>query len=303
MKRHLAIAPVLAVVFLAAACNCLLAESSSVKGAIFTTLDNGTVVNANQYDSTCAVYLDGGPGPHAPAHAAGLPDGEYYFQVTDPSGKQLLSTDAVSNRSFKVTTGVITEYTGFGGPVHPTGNDQDHPELGAITIRLANTSCPVDYRESTNNGGAYKVWATPVAAFVGNPANVDNPCDSGCFHGFLASKSKTDNFKAKPQTATFCLTVRAENAYVPMPNWPISVTDPQGVINVHYTDPTGQVQICGLAQGSYTVTENIGDEYGLLDLTVNDVSLPPESIYSFTWNPGGTPPVIIFENLEFGPPI
>src|SRR5262249_39573738 len=76
------------------------AQAAGVSGAIFTTTVNGTVVNANQYDSKCAVYLDGGPGPHAPAKAAGLPDGDYYFQVTDPSGAQLLSTDPVSNRRF-----------------------------------------------------------------------------------------------------------------------------------------------------------------------------------------------------------
>ena len=57
---------------------------AAVSGAIFTTTENGSVVNANQYDSKCAVYLDGGPGPNAPAKAAGLPDGDYYFQVTDP---------------------------------------------------------------------------------------------------------------------------------------------------------------------------------------------------------------------------
>src|SRR5712664_4603576 len=90
---------------------CLAAVASTaeagVSGAIFTTTVTGSAVNANQYESKCAVYLDGGPGPHAPATAAGLPDGDYYFQVTDPSGGQLLSTDPVSNRRFHVTGGVI----------------------------------------------------------------------------------------------------------------------------------------------------------------------------------------------------
>src|SRR5437773_8566930 len=95
-------------------------------GAIFTTLPDGSVVNANtQYTSKCQVYLDGGPGPNAPAGAAGLPAGSYYFQVTDPSGKKLLSTDPVSNRRFTVSAnGVIVAYTGIGGPTHPTGIDQ-----------------------------------------------------------------------------------------------------------------------------------------------------------------------------------
>ena len=118
---------------------------AAVPGAVFTTTADGSVVNANLYPSKCDVYLNGGPGPNAPAHAAALPAGDYFFQVTDPSGQTLLSTDAVSNRRFTVSAaGVITAYTGVGGPVHPTGISQDHPELGAITIQLANTGCPND---------------------------------------------------------------------------------------------------------------------------------------------------------------
>ena len=39
--------------------------------------------------------------------AAGLDDGVYVFQVTDPSGKTLLSTDAVQCRQFTVSGGII----------------------------------------------------------------------------------------------------------------------------------------------------------------------------------------------------
>ena len=60
-------------------------------GAIFTTMPDGSRVNANIYTNAYDVYLDGGPGPNAPPGAAGLPEGDYYFQVTDPSGKKLLS--------------------------------------------------------------------------------------------------------------------------------------------------------------------------------------------------------------------
>src|SRR5579864_5042220 len=122
----------------------LLAGVPSLKagltGAIFTTTSNGTVVNGNQYDSPCSVYLNGGPGLHAPPTAAGLPDGDYYFQVTDPSGKTLLSTDPVSNRSFHVTGGVIFAYTGSGGPAHAFNpNLNDLPN--GVTIALANSNC------------------------------------------------------------------------------------------------------------------------------------------------------------------
>ncbi|MGR5176579.1 hypothetical protein ACPV4B_04260 [Vibrio parahaemolyticus] len=62
-------------------------------GAIFTTTPAGDIVNENvRYESKQEVFLDGGPGPNAPAHAAALPAGWYYFQVTDPSGKCLLSS-------------------------------------------------------------------------------------------------------------------------------------------------------------------------------------------------------------------
>ena len=43
-----------------------------------------------------------------PQTAAGLDDGTYVFQVTDPSGKALLSTDPARCRQFTVAGGVIT---------------------------------------------------------------------------------------------------------------------------------------------------------------------------------------------------
>ena len=88
--------------------------SAQLSGAIFTTVMDGTRVNANIYQDKCGalgVWLDGGPGPNAPPGAAGLPDGDYYFQVTDPSGKTLLSTDAVQNRQFHVSGGMQGAFT------------------------------------------------------------------------------------------------------------------------------------------------------------------------------------------------
>src|SRR5437899_3139516 len=80
-------------VALALGCFTASASAAQISGAIFTTLSDGSEVNANIYSSKLEVYLDGGPGPGAPAQAASLPDGTYVFQVTDPSGKTLLSTD------------------------------------------------------------------------------------------------------------------------------------------------------------------------------------------------------------------
>jgi len=242
-------------------------RAAGVSGAIFTTTVNGGAVNANQYESKCGVYLDGGPGPHAPAKAAGLPDGDYYFQVTDPSGAQLLSTDPVSNRRFHVTGGVITAFTGAGGSPHPTGLDQDHMAQGAITIGLANGNCPRDFLDTPQISGIYKVWVTPVGSFAGNPANVDNPCNGACSHGFLPSQSKTDNFKIQPgSSATFCLTIQkqfSENGTAPILDtiggWVMSVIDPTGsqVGGINTTDTSGNTAtVCQLGSGTYTITEN-----------------------------------------------
>ncbi|MBN9661594.1 MAG: hypothetical protein J0H49_25585 [Acidobacteria bacterium] len=281
------------------------AQPKASSGAIFTTLGDGTAVNHNQYSSTCAVYLDGGPGPNAPAHAAGLDDGDYYFQVTDPSGKTLLSTDVVSNRRFQVLNGVIVAYTGVGGPVHPIGLDQDHTELGAITIRLANATCPTDFAPTPNNGGAYKVWATPVANFVGDPTLVDNPCGNGCFHGFMPSASKSDNFKAKNDTATFCLSVtkqllQSSGAYAAGSGWQFDVTDPLGVVNSYFADGNGELQVCGLSAGSYTIAEDQGSQ--LLALYVNGALVNvPSPNYSFIWTAGQPSPVLVFQNRNPAP--
>src|SRR5262245_46256803 len=83
-------------------------RASAPSGAIFTTLADGSEVNYNIYAAKEDVYLDGGPGPGAPQTAAGLDDGRYVFQVTDPSGKTLLSTDPVLCRQFDVANGIIT---------------------------------------------------------------------------------------------------------------------------------------------------------------------------------------------------
>jgi hypothetical protein len=170
--------------------------SAAPSGAIFTTLADGSEVNFNQFPTKEAVYLDGGPGPGAPQTAAGLDDGRYVFQVTNPSGKELLSTDPAECRQFDVVDGVISNVV-VTGCEHVTGFDIDH---GATTVQL------FPYDDTPNNGGVYKVWITPLADFLAGCAElgvanglavVDCGNAPGNRHGFVPADSKTDNFKVK----------------------------------------------------------------------------------------------------------
>jgi hypothetical protein len=248
-------------------------------GAIFTTLSDGNQVNANLYSAKCdglGVYLDGGPGPNAPQGAAGLPDGDYFFQVTDPSGKTLLSTDPQSFRRFTVTAGIITARVApQAAGDHDTGLDVDH---GALTIEL----CP--FLDTPNPGGEYKVWVTPVADFAGNPGVVDNGYNPGYFHGFIPAASKTDNFKVKARKSV-CLTIvkfldNGDGKYTagePTLNWPVQVFDPLGtqLNGIFYTgtdatkNPT--LQICALTPGTYRVIEFATNGTGEYDVTATIV--------------------------------
>lgn len=164
-------------------------------GAIFTTVFDGSEINFNIYAAKGDVYLDGGPGPGAPVGAAGLDDGTYVFQVTDPSGKKLLSQDAAKCREFVVTGGVIKAVVVTGGCPHVTGVDIDH---NALTVQL------MPYADTPNSGGEYKAWVvreddfllgcTQLGVATGLDV-VDCGQSPGNYHGFIPRHTKTDNFK------------------------------------------------------------------------------------------------------------
>ena len=146
-------------------------ELGNVSGAIFTTTADGSRVDANIYAHKADVYLDGGPGAKAPRSAAALPDGDYYFQVTDPSGHALLSEDAIDCRRVRFAGGEIAEVYACAGGRHVTGSDASD---GGLTVQL------MPYADTPNPGCEYKVWVTPALRYQGH---------------FLPRYSKTDNFK------------------------------------------------------------------------------------------------------------
>jgi hypothetical protein len=177
------------------------ATAQPLSGAIFTTTPDGGIVNENvRYESKLEVYLDGGPPPNAPQTAAGLPDGLYVFQITDPSGWVLLSDDPSKCRVMEVYQGVIVglvppssllsygadgintytkplngrkttapipchvqdEPDGVAGPSgqHDTNIDTDWGSAGAIVVQM------MPFLDTPNPGGVYKAWVTPIQTYI-----------------------------------------------------------------------------------------------------------------------------------------
>jgi hypothetical protein len=122
-------------------------------GAIFTTDSTCTDVNLNIYDEKDDVYIDGGP---AHPGAAGLPDGSYCVQVTDPSGQTVL---------------------GLSDPGAVTVVDGEFVQCYQLTSILKTGSSGFTvpgFDDTPNPGGEYKVWVSPDCNFDNNNSKTDN---------------------------------------------------------------------------------------------------------------------------------
>ncbi len=173
----LSVASMLALALLAPAGT----SAASFNGAIWTSLADGSSVNANIYANKSDVYLNGGP--QNCGNGNGLPDGDYYFQVTDPSGATLLSQDAIKFRQVAVVNGVITGVSGDGNHAEGAGGCN-----GGLAVQL------MPYSTTPNNGGEYSVDLGPkadVEACSGFNA------DSTTFTFLDCAPTKNDNYKVR----------------------------------------------------------------------------------------------------------
>jgi len=221
------------------------AHADPLTGAIFTTDSTGIEVNQNQYAAKADVYLDGGPGINAPVGAAGLPQGTYTFQVTDPSGKHLLSTDDPSCRQFTVdASGVITGVV-VTGCQHAVGT----PAAGVVGIPVQ----LIPFSNTPNPGGVYKVWVTLTS----------NLNETGCAHlvfGFCPSDSKTDNFKVKSGIIVEIDTEFFDNAGNPIDGLMATHTDTLGAQNIKWSEwnpdvlAYHQAHVEGVETGTHQIT-------------------------------------------------
>ena len=261
LRRRVAAAPVRRVLAAAVAVPCLVvlvavapAAAAPLSGAIFTTDATGVPVNLNIYAAKEDVYLNGGPGINAPDDAAGLPADTYSFQVTDPSGKTLLSTDAVACRQFTVdASGVIQSVAASGACAHATGiSGEEDP---GITVQL------FPFLDTPNNGGVYKVWVTPT-----DQLDCDAPGNKHCF---VPRYSKTDNFKVR-RGPIVEIDTRFSNheSNVFLDGLAATWTDTNGASNVKYSEYNPAVlafheaHVEAAEQGNHRIT--INDQAGCI---------------------------------------
>lgn len=182
--RLLALAPIVLM-----ACS----ASAQLSGAIQTTFEDGTTVNGNIYPSKDKVFLNGGPQNQ---NAAGLMNGVYFFQVTNPNGHVLLSTTNAMDRLVKVTNGR------FAGRCKPDGTLLDNPvspHRNAASVNPANGSLGVQlapFLDTPNNGGEYKAWVM-LRKLDGSSKIYAEPASDNIHVNFLNRYAKTDNFKVK----------------------------------------------------------------------------------------------------------
>ena len=137
------------------------AFTAQITGAIFTTDVNCNGTDLNIYASKTDVYLDGGPHHMG---AAGLPEGEYYVQVTEPDGTLLGTSLGLSDE-----TPVV---------VNASGEFVSCYKLVDI-VRTASNPGPfpvaADGFDTTSNpGGEYKVWISRVNDFANDESKTDN---------------------------------------------------------------------------------------------------------------------------------
>jgi len=154
---------------------------AAIVGSVSVALEDGQQAAAVIFEDTCDAYLVVGQEEGPPR----LPDGDYFFQVTDISGEALLSSDEVRFRQFRVADGAIEGVSGQGS--HALGIDS---LSGGATVQL----CP--FADSPDSSGMYQVWVTRVDDFEGDVEAVDSAV--GDSHGFLAARSARALFAVSP---------------------------------------------------------------------------------------------------------
>ena len=202
-------ASIIAVVLLCAAGA--LAQNT---GAIFTTDSSCTDVNGNLYTSKTAVYLDGGP--HGDSHS-GLPDGDYWVRVSDPSTAAVLGTSASAN--FVVSGGEVQgcyqlmAIAPFADTPNPGGEykvtvsmDPAFPPQESKTDNFK-VACTKPDPPSVQNGGPYCIGAEPISVSLSAGDVAGGSYSWTGPNGFTASGRYVTDSASGPGSAEYCVAV------------------------------------------------------------------------------------------------
>jgi hypothetical protein len=178
----------------AAAALIALPTLAQTPGAALVLNRFGVHAEGNSFVRKDGAYLSGGPGvgclgPGACA-SAGLADGDYCFQITDPAGSVLLTTDPLAERCVRVKNGVVAQYL---GTTRLVGRNAP---CGAIQVRL------VPFDTTPQPTSEYKVWLTRIADYDVNGKGV---------FGFDPRRSKSENFRV--QSSSLQTIVRGHKYY------------------------------------------------------------------------------------------
>ena len=221
----------------------------------------GIVTTVNASSAAVSVFSDkedvfftAGPTTSPCAFTQFVPDGRYYFQVTDLSGTRLLSSDPLTERVVTVRNGVLAAYN---GTTHAT---QAQGPCGALAVGVA------PFRDAGNLVASYLLWLTPAARLEGDPTQIDPVCGSGCFHGFRPEFSLTTSFRVEDKRFcedTFCVSgVKFEDrngngvrdsGEPGLPGVEIRASDVDDTSRAPLrglTGPDGTFQVCGLERAT-----------------------------------------------------
>ncbi len=250
---------------------CSLGVLAQVPGIVTTVDASSTAVSI--FSDKEDVFFTAGPTTSGCPFTQFVPDGRYYFQVTDLSGTRLLSSDPVAERAVTVHNGVLSSY---GGTTHST---EAQGPCGALAVGLA------PFRDAGNLVASYLLWLTPVSHFEGDATQIDPVCGSGCFHGFRPEFSLTTSFRVEDKRFcedTFCVSgVKFEDrngnglrdsGEPGLPGVEIHASDVDDASRAPLTGLTnadGSFQVCGLEHATdFRVIETI--PFGYQQTAPND---------------------------------
>lgn len=224
-----------------------LPASAQTPGSAFVVNRFSEHADGNAFVRKDGAFLAGGRG--LGCAGAGLADGVYCFEVTDPAGTVLLTTDPITERCVRVKFGQVTEYLGTLRISSPKGPCE------STIVRLV----PFDTTPYPTN--EYRVWFTRIEDY--------DPAGTHVF-GFDPARSKCDNFRvisSAPQTIVRGHTYYDENQNaswnpvtnpleVPIGGWRVELLRNGVLDGITFADMDGKYDFIRNRDGStYTVRE------------------------------------------------